>query len=73
MISTDQRRELTIENVDTTDADDVAFAVDDVEQCAARACAAVNITLLSADDGVLVIEVSGYYEDMGAFNRAWED
>jgi hypothetical protein len=69
MITTDQRRELRIEDVDTTDVDEIDFVVDGVEQCAARAVAEVNIVLLSAVDGVVVIEVSGYYEDMGAFNR----
>jgi hypothetical protein len=73
MITTDQRREISIENVDTTDVEEIDFVVDDVEQCAAQAQAEVNVVLLSAADGVVVIEVSGYYEDMGAFNRRWED
>ena len=73
MITTDRRRELRIEDVDTTDVDEVDFALDDVEQCAARAQAEVSVVLLSAEDGVVVIEVSGYYEDMRAFNWRWED
>ena len=73
MITTDQRREISIEDVDTADVDEVEFAVGEVEDCAAAARAEVDIVLLSAEDGVVVVEVSGYYEDMGAFNRRWED
>lgn len=71
-ISEDIRVEVEVQDIDTDDQDEIAFALDTVEQCAASAVAAVNIQMLEADAGTAVFEVTGYFAEIGAFMRRWE-
>ena len=67
------RHVIEIEDVDTTDVEEVEYAVDCIEQCAAGAVADVDVVLISAEGGVVTVEVSGHYAETGAFMRRWED
>lgn len=71
-VKEDIRVEIEVRDVDTNDADEIEFAVDTVEQCAASAVASVNIDMLSAENGTVIFEVTGYFAEIGAFMRRWE-
>lgn len=72
MANTDLRYVIDIQDVDTDDLEEVEFYMDNVEQCANSAGAEVSISLLIADLGIMFVEISGYFEDVGAFQRRWE-
>lgn len=66
-----QRRELLID-VDTTDVEEIEYAVSDVRECASSAVADVSVEVLAIADGEITVEISGFYEDVAAFMRRWE-
>lgn len=71
-VSTDTRVEIEFSDIDTSDPEEIEFAVSEVEQCAAAARAEVNISMLSIEDGFVVFEISGYFAEVGAFMRRWD-
>jgi hypothetical protein len=71
-VSEDIRIEIEVPDVDTDDTDEIEFAVSTVEECAAAARAEVNMDMLSAEDGAVVIEITGYFAEVSAFMRRWE-
>ena len=73
MITEDLTHEIVIEDVDTNDADDIACVLEEARDAASTARADVDIEILRAEDGIVVLEVSGHFDDMGPFLRAWED
>jgi len=71
-VKEDIRIEIEIRDVDTTDVEEIEFAVSTVEECAASARAEINMDMLSAEDGTVVMEITGYFAEVGAFMRRWE-
>lgn len=66
-----QRRELLID-VDTTDAEEIEYAVSDVQECAYAAVADVSVDVLTIADDEITVEIGGFYEDVMAFMRRWD-
>lgn len=71
-VTEDMRVEVEVRDIDTSDTEEIEFAQDTVEQCAASAVAAVNIDLLEAENGTVIFEITGHFTEIGAFIRRWE-
>lgn len=73
MTATCLTHEISVHGIDTDDADEVESVVDSIGECAASADAFVDVAVISAESGTVIMEVSGHYLDLGAFMRRWED
>lgn len=73
MVTEELTQEIVIEDVDTTDEEEILYALEDARDVASSARADVDIQILEIGGDTVTLEVTGHFDDVLPFMRMWSE